>query len=269
MIEPRPAQRTQTLATDADARAEVVARDPVTYLRQVASECQKLEQYTLRFTRYERRGLFALLYGPEHIDGWFRRDPFSVRLKWLDEDLKYYESTYVAGEANGKVRFVTRWWSPPLKPPPGVNLVDLQTPVTWGESKRPLTDFGLERLMERTLASMDEAGDEVVVTYEGLVRLPETGEVVHHLHLAYASTWQRVPIQELYIDPQTDLPVGTVLKFASGTLDAAYFYEDVNPGVQLTDADFLLESERAALVDDEAARHDNGAVTANHEQSQD
>ena len=125
------------------------------------------------------------MFGPEHILCWFRRQPFSIRMKWQDEDLKYLESVYVAGQPGDKVRFVTRWWVPPLLPPPGINRVDLQTPVVWGESKRPLTDFGLERLMEQSVESLDAAGENVVVTYEGLreQNVPLTLEACQRIYL--------------------------------------------------------------------------------------
>jgi len=167
-------------------------------------------------------------------------------MKWLDEDIKYFESAYVEGWESNKVRFVTRWWSPPLAAPPAVNKVGLQAPVIWGEAKRPFTDFGLERLMQRTLDSVSKAGRDVVVTYEGLLQLPQTGSTAHHLHLAYSEDIKRVPIQELYIDVATGMPVGTILKFASGRIDAAYFYADLNTDVTLTDEDFLLQAERDA-----------------------
>ena len=139
---------------------------------------------------------------------------------------------------------MTRWWSPPLLAPPGINKVSLQAPVFWGEAKRPLTDFGLERLMEQTLTSVQSAGDDVAISYEGIVHLQQTDSTVHHLHLEYAERIKRVPVQELYIDVDTDLPVGTILKFASGRVDAAYFYEDLDANVTLTDDDFLLDAER-------------------------
>ena len=243
-IDIEPARVVELPPVTADAKAAAVRRDPVGYLRQVAAKCSELDYYTLRFTRYERRGLLQLMYGPEHIACWFRRAPFSVRMLWLDESLKYGESTYVEGAADNKVRFTTRWWVPPLKPPPGVNKVDLQTPVIWGESKRPLTDFGLERLMERTLAALDEAGEDVIVTYLGLAQLPERAGTVHHLQLEYPATRQRTPVQELYIDIVSDLPVGTLLKLPSGALDAAYFYDDIDTSVTLGDEDFLLSAER-------------------------
>jgi len=245
-IEPRPGPVRGVLPAEADARAEAVRRDPAAYLHRVMDNCRALNQYTLTFTRHERRGLFPRLYGPERIACWFRRSPFSVRMKWLDENVKYGETVYVEGQADNKVRFVTRWWSPPLLPPPAVNKVDLQTPVTFGESKRPLTDFGLERLMERTLAALEQAEGAVVVRYEGLAQLHADGPTVHHLHLEYPASQYRVPIQELYVDVATDLPAGTVLKLTSGDIDAAYFYADLDPAVKLTDADFMLAAERAA-----------------------
>lgn len=245
-IEPRPGEVKGLTPAEADARAAAVRHDPAAYLHQVAAKCRTLEQYTLKFERYERLGLLQTLRGPEHMQCWFRRQPFSVRMEWLDADVKYGQSVYVAGQAGDKVRFVTRRWSPPLLPPPSVNKVDLQAPVVWGESQRPLTDFGLERMMERTLDSYRRAGERVVLTYGGLCVLPNSERTVHHIHLEYPETYYRVPVQELYVDVVTDLPAGTVLKTRSGEIDAAYFYADVNPDVKLTDDDFVLDAERSA-----------------------
>lgn len=244
---PRPGEIKGVAAAEADTRAELVRRDPVAYMHTVLDRCRTLRQYTARMTRYERRGLLQRLYGPEHIQCWFRREPFSLRLKWLDEDVKYGETVYVEGQVGNKVRFVTRWWCPPLKRPPGVNLVDPETPVAWGESNWPLTDFGLERLMVRTLEPLQQPGVEAVITYEGLMQMPGDGRSAHCIRLEYPPSRFDVPTQELYVDVATDLPVGTVLRTASGRLHAAYYYHDINPNVMLTDDDFLLESERAAL----------------------
>jgi hypothetical protein len=258
-IEPRPGPLKGLTPAEADARAAAVRHDPAAYLRSVAEKSRGLNQYTLRFTRHERLGILRQLHAPEHISCWFRRQPFSVRMKWLDEDTKYGEAVYVQGQADNKVRFVTRGWSPPLLAPPAINKVDLQAPVVWGESQQPLTDFGLERLMERTLGSYQRAGDQVVVSYEGLRVLPESERTVHHIHLEYPEAQHRVPIQELYVDTATDLPAGTILKLPSGQIDAAYFYVDVNPNVRLTDADFLLPGERGAAPAVKPARRARAA----------
>jgi hypothetical protein len=242
VIEPRLGRLAGLPAAEADARADAVRRDPTGYLRQVTDNCRALEQYTLTFTRQERRGLFKLLYGPERISCWFRRQPFSIRMKWLDPEVKYGESTYVEDQQGNRVRFVPRHGLFGL--PPRITAVDLQTPVTWGEAKYPLTSFGLERLMERTVQTMEAAGEEVVVTYHGLKALGNDGRIVHHLRLEYSPTLYEVSNQDLYIDVETNLPAATVLKYRSGRLDAAYLYEDVDTNVALTDEDFLLEAER-------------------------
>ena len=251
-VAPQPGTVVDLLPAEAEARAEAVRADPIAYVNRVAELCRTLEQYTLTFTRFERRGFFKRMHGPEHIQCWFRRSPFSVRMKWLDEDLKYGESAYIEGRHDDKVRFVTRWWTPPLKRPPGINEVDLMTPVTWGEAKRPLTHFGVERMMERTLASLERAGDDVVIGYEGLRQLPDDGPTAHCIRLEFPASQHKVPIQELYIDVVTDLPVGTVLRLPDGRVDAAYYYRDIDVGVALTEADFLLEVERAATAGSDA-----------------
>lgn len=243
-VEPRPVAAEGPLPEEIEGSAAWVRENPRAYLRQVAEKCRDLEDYTLLFTRHERRGLFKVMHGPEHIRCWFRRSPFSVRMKWLDEDLKYGESVYIEGQHDDKVRFVTRWWSPPLLPPPAINKVSLQTPVTFGESKRPLTDFGLERLMERTLANMEAAGDDVTLTVKPPFHLDEDGPLVHQFHFEYPPGTHATPVQELYVNVATDLPAGTVLKLPSGDIDAAYFYADIDTDVELADEDFLLDVER-------------------------
>ena len=244
---------------EADARAEVVRADPLGYLRHVADNCRALQQYTVDFTRQEHRGLafFKLLREPEHIACKFRRTPFSIYMKWLDPDIKYGESTYVAGEQDNKVRFTPRHGLFGL--PPRITRVDLQTPVIWGEANYPLTDFGLERMMERTFANVERAGDDLVISYLGLTRLLDSERVVHYLRLEFPPSQHRAPVQELFVDVETDLPACTRILRPSGKLEAAYVWKDVNPNATLTDADFLLEAEReedqqripAATVSDE------------------
>lgn len=243
-IAPQPGPVRGVTPAEADARAEQVRRDPVAFIHQVAGNCDRLDQYTLTFIRSERRGLFHQLCGPERIACRFRRVPFSIYMKWLDEDVKYGESTYVAGQKDNQVRFIPRHGF--LGLPPTVTAVDLQTPVTWGESRYPLTDFGLQRMMERTLKSMKDAGNAVVIQYEGLRQLPDDGPTVHAIRLEYPQTQHPVPVQELYIDINTNLPAGTAIKHTSGEIDAVYYYRDLNPNVKLTDADFLLAAEREA-----------------------
>ncbi len=249
----QPASLSTSLAEPAFSNLDdLAARDPRAFLERVASRCSDLPDYTLRFTRTERRGLIPRLEGPEHIEVWFRRRPFSLRMKWLNEDLKFGESVYVEGRHDNMVRFVTRWWSPPLAPPPAINRVDLLTPVLLGESKRPLTDFGLEKTMARILATLDKAGSGATLSYLGVVEREAGGPRVHHIRVEYAPTGGKAPSQDLYFHLGSGLPAGAVLRTAVGQLDAAYAYDDIRPDVGLRDEDFLLEVERGAAASEPA-----------------
>jgi hypothetical protein len=227
----------------ADARAAIVQRDPIAYLHTVAERCRNLQQYTVKLVRYERRGaLIRTLQGPEHIQCSFRSTPFSIHMQWLDDNVKYNESTYVSGQHGDKIRFLSRGFVLGLKAPPGINEIDAQTPVSLGETLQPITDFGVARMLERTLRSMAE--EDAVVTYVGLKSMQGSHRPVHHLRMTYSAKRHPAPIQDLYVDVQTDLPAGTELRLPNGDLNAAYLYEDLNPQVRLTDADFLLSVER-------------------------
>jgi len=225
-----------------------VRADPLAYLRRVAANCAALQSYRLTLIRTERRGFgpFRALYGPERIACWFRREPFSVRMKWLDEDVKYGESTYVAGRYGNKVRFRPRhgWFGLP----PSTQYVDVGVPVIWGETLYPVTDFGLERLMQRTLESIEQTEGRYLLTYQGLGRLDPSGRLVHVIRIVFPEGVYPAPVEELYIDAKTDLPAGTRILTLSGRLVAAYVYDDVDTSVELRDEDFLLEAERSDSV---------------------
>lgn len=228
-------------ATDLSARSREVARDPLGYLQEVKRRADRLEQYTLVLTRQERRGLFAVLREPERIMAWYRRAPLSIRFKWMDPNVKYGESTYVEGRYDNKVRFIPRHGLFGLKP--GITAVDLQTPVIWGEARYPVTDFGLARLVERTLNSVREAQGNYALEYRGL-RTLENGRAAHHLWMRFPQSNRSVPVQELFVDAATDLPALTLIKRDSGELEAAYQYDNLDVNVRLTDEDFLLDAER-------------------------
>lgn len=219
-------------------------RDARGYLAWVAARCAALRQYTLRFTRTERRGLFGQLQTPEYMRVWFRREPFSVRTKWLNTDLKYDESTYVANAYDGRLRFVTRWWTPPMLPPPQINAVDPMLPVQFGEARRPITEFGLDGMMSRMQAALERAGDAVRVTYAGVEPRPMDGPMSHHFTIEYDTHPTGLILQNFWFDAATDLPSGVRLRTTPDALDSEYWYDDIDPSVQLTDDDFLLSIER-------------------------
>lgn len=226
----------------ASAAESLVRDDPIRFIRAAHARAAALSQYSIVLVRSERRGLLKRFEGPERIQCWFRRDPFSVRMKWLDSDVKYGECVFVRGQHNDQVRFIPRNGFLGLRP--SVVAVDVQTPVVWGEARNPLTDFGLEKMLERTLRSIEKAGEALIVTYHGIDRLDDAAPRAHHLTLQYPPDDFPQNIQELFVDPETNLPLATLILDRDGRLDACYRYSQLDTAVRLTDDDFSLEAER-------------------------
>ncbi|MBL8877784.1 MAG: DUF1571 domain-containing protein [Phycisphaerales bacterium] len=245
-----PAPQVET-ASEATAGREASAQtNPVAFIRSAHARAAALSQYSIVLVRSERRGLLKQFKGPERIQCWFRRAPFSVRMKWLEQDVKYGECVFVLGQHDDRVRFVPR--NGFLGLPPSVVAVDVQTPVVWGEARNPLTDFGLEKMLERTLRSIETAGEELAITYHGIVSLDDDAPRAHHLTLIYPPEKFPQNIQELFIDPETMLPLATRILNSDGRLDASYRYTQLDTTVRLSDDDFVLDAERTPPDDQRA-----------------
>lgn len=219
--------------------ADLIRKDPVAYLRQVQQRCDAIAAYRLTFYRQERLGVFQTLGKVEKIAVIFRADPFSVKFTWDDPASYLAESVYVAGENDNKL--IVREKHGLLGLPPVVRRLDAIDSVRWGQSKRPITDFGLSKLMERTISTIDRppAGQPARIEYRGVTTLELTGQEAHHLVVMRAvAPGHPDPRQDMWIDTQTQLPAGTALYLPEDKLDALYLYADVRPDASISDKDF-------------------------------
>lgn len=220
----------------------LVQSDPQAFFQYSLEQCRKLDGYALLFVRQERRGLFKTLQPAERIQTWFRRSPFSVRMKWLDPGIKYGESTYVEGKNEGRVLFVPA--DIPLNLPQRIYRVSPATPVSWGECRYPVTDFGIELLLKHTLETI--ADDPTAkLSYLGEVTPPDDARRAHCIRIDYSPKKHPAPLQKLYFDVQSNLPIRTEMLFADGAIDTIYAYHDLRNDRVLTDDDFVLEYEKA------------------------
>jgi len=226
-----------------------IEADPVAWLRELKQRCDALEQYRLRFYRQERLGLIPALTEVEDIQASYRKQPFSVKFEWHDEKMPYYESVYVAGQNNDKLLVRERHGL--LLFPPQVRILNLDDPVKLGKAKNPVTAFGLAQISDRTLVPFDDPKLRGVMTirYEGLVDLEPCVHPAHHLRIERPPTeGYRYTAQDFYVDAETRLPAGTDLWLKNGSLDARYRYSEVDPNVNLTDADFRLSKDHPQLA---------------------
>lgn len=214
------------------AEADRIQDGPEDYIRAQFDRCDGLQKYRCRFFRQERLGLIPKLTPLEEMWVWFRKEPFSVKFEWIEPeryDGQYFESVYVEGENEDKVVVRERRGVFPF--PPQVRQVPLMLPVQVGRAKRPVTDFGLARMLYRTLEPIDdpELHDDITFEYLGVTEDEIIGRPVHHLaiHRPVRSGWVHAK-QDLYIDAETTLPAGTDLWLESGDLDGRYRYTDID-----------------------------------------
>lgn len=220
-------------------------RDPVGYLRDCLLRSRQYSQYSLVLYRQERLGFIPTLQQPEHIRVLYRAEPLSIKMTWLEPDSESAEILYVAGQHGGHMLLLPRRGLFGL--PPTTTPLDLQTPVLWGKAKRPITEFGLARTLERTLEAITRVGPDppASVRYLHLKSLEQLDQPVHHVQIDYppgsATKHQR---QDLFIGAETRLPAGTFLWLPDGHLDAAYLYTELDLSIDLADEDFSITDRR-------------------------
>ena len=190
--------------------------------------------------RYDRevKGYTAILRKQERIDGElqrseiievaFREDPFSVLMKWKEGARRATAVLYVKGENGDKL----------LVRPAGVFAVagivvrDPNGPDARKAGRYPLPEFGIKIGMQRTLTSWEKARKNKTLHIEflGVKRVPEAGDrPCWVLRRTGYTRPEEDGIAQLttYIDKETWLQLGTVLKTSKGQLVGEYFFRDV------------------------------------------
>jgi hypothetical protein len=243
-----PVKRVETPQERHARDGERIAADPVGFLREVNRNVASLQQYRLTFYRQERTGLPPQLGPMERMRVAFRQTPFSVKLDWDDENMPYYESVYMEGQNRNQVVVRERKGALPFLPRM-VRSVDIMLPVKLGKSKNPITDFGLKRMVQRTLLPFDnpEVAKVMTIQYKGLIVLEPINRTVHYIRIDRPRMEGfQYTHQDVYFDAETLLPAGTDLYLPNDVLDVRYRYTDVNTDVRLTDADFRLSKDHPA-----------------------
>jgi hypothetical protein len=222
---------------------EFVERDPVGYLRECLQRSRPIQQYTLLLYRQERLGLIPQLQPPEYIRVMYRADPLSIKMIWVaPDDSEVVESLYVDGKHDNRLLVMPRRGLLPGLPPT-LGRYRVEDPVVWGKAKRKITEFGLTRMIERTLQAVDRAESQqaATVTYLGIKQLEQLDQPVYHLDIHYPpGSGARHTRQDLFVGAETRLAAGTLLWLADDVLDAAYLYSQLDLTARLRDEDFTI-----------------------------
>jgi len=222
----------------------LIEQDPVGYLRECLERSRQIQEYTLLLYRQERLGLIPQLQPPEYIRVMYRADPLSIKMIWTDPpDSEVVESLYVDGKHDNRLLIMPRRGLLPGLPP-ALGRYRVEDPVVWGKAKRKITEFGLARMVERTLEAIDRAEPQQspTVTYLGLKQLEQLDQAVYHLDIRYPpGSGARHVRQDLFVGAETRLAAGTLLWLTDDVLDAAYLYSQLDLTAPLRDEDFTID----------------------------
>jgi hypothetical protein len=203
--------------------------DPVAFLTNCLKRYDReVKGYRLTLQKQERIG--GKLQRTEVTDIAFRETPFSVRMDWKEGARLAQRVLYVKGENNDKL----------LVKPAGlasfiVSLVerDVDGPDAKKSGRYPLTEFGIKIGMQRTLASWEDARKEnaLHIEYLGVQRIQELGN--RPCYVLRRTGYKRpeddgITDLKVYIDQETWLQTGSVLKGAERQLIGEYFFRDIH-----------------------------------------
>lgn len=229
-----------TLTPGSSEEENAVRANPLAYLRDSERRAAGLTQYQLLFMRQERLGLVPSLRPAERMRADFRAEPFSVKFTWVGEDSEYRECVYFAGRNDNKVVLLPRRGLLGLPASPGS--FDPMDGVRFWKTRNPITDFGVHRMIVRTLKRIEDAAPHggAKLRYVGLRDLE--GTPARHFEMLYpAGDAFPSKRQDLFVEVASGIPLGTHLWLPSGELDATYLYlERRVPAKPLGDDVFTL-----------------------------
>jgi Protein of unknown function (DUF1571) len=229
------AHTTQLVSVDKDAKKLPNTPDPEGDVIVFLEYCLKqyditVTDYSLLFCKQERTG--NELNPLEIVEVCYRARPYSVFMRWHQGARLTDRSLFVEGEnkdSEGKSQVVAR--SKLLKK---VFHNDPEGVFAKQTSRYPINTFGLRQALARVLQPWKAAKDQgsLHVTYEKLHKVPETGHRTcykfHRSKFARPEGSDGVQDVIVYIDCETLLLVGSIVKGEQGKLLGEYFFREIN-----------------------------------------
>ena len=218
--------------------AKLAAKDPIAFLENCVRRYDRdVQGYKLRFYKKER--IDGKLNGAEEINVCFRDKPHSVLLRWVEGARKAKGALYVEGENGGKI----------LVKPAGLAVIAgiVKREVEGSDAKQSgrytLKQFGLKNATLRALNSWKtaKADDGLFVELVGEEKVKEAGDKT--CWVLKRSKYKKqendgVVETTLYIDKDTWLQVGSVVRGEDGKLIGEYYFRDIELNPKFDDNQF-------------------------------
>jgi hypothetical protein len=210
--------------------ANLLAAHPLKFLELCAERFdEQVKGYTCTFVKKER--IDGKLYPPgkddyEIIKVACREQPFSVFFQWVKKGKLASRALYVQGENDDKILarpFIT------LLP---IMAKALDDPQAKKSGRYSMAEFGMGLAIKRTVKAMQaaQARGELHLRYEGEFRVKEVGDKICYKFIRTPYE----PLEEdalneltIYIDKDTWLQVGSILRDPHENLLAEYFFRDI------------------------------------------
>lgn len=202
--------------------------DVITFLEKCVQRYDQLgiQGYSCILHKQERIG--GKLYPSEDIESFYREKPYSVFMHWLRGQRKAESSLYVEGENDGKM----------LAKPAGVAgiFVKVVERDVDGEDARQsgrytMKEFGLKIAIQKTYRDWKAAKEKgtLHVQYLGVRKVHEASDRLCYTLRRTCDEPDEDNITDttIYIDKETWLQVGSVLKDAQGRLIGEYMFRDI------------------------------------------
>ncbi|MCS6852493.1 MAG: DUF1571 domain-containing protein [Gemmataceae bacterium] len=214
--------------------------NPVAFLEAALRRYDR-EIKTLRYVLHKQEFINGRLYPAETIEVAYRERPRAVLMKWVEGARLAEAVLWVEGENDGMM----------LARPQGslarlaVGKVVRRDPDgadARATSRYSIKEAGPRNALERTLKSWKAAQERNILTirYRGIDKIKETGGRPCYVFEATFSQPQTEGTLHVtvYVDTETWLQTGSVLRGAQNRLLGAYFFRDVQVNPPLRDDQF-------------------------------
>lgn len=208
--------------------------DPVRFMQQCLAKVEK-EVHGYRAVLYKREKVNGTLQPLEVIKVAFRAKPHSVYMRWEKGGGLKQAVLYVEGQYDNKLLVL-----PPKAAVAAARLFgrdplmrkSLDDPLVKNSGRISIDQFGMQKGMRTALESWVEAAKrgQLHVKFEGLFQVEEVGNrLCYKLH----RTGYLIPEEDneaesiFYIDKETCLQVGSLLRDDKGNLIAEYYFRDI------------------------------------------
>jgi Protein of unknown function (DUF1571) len=243
----QPPDRPGAVIPAANVRPAEPAEDPLRRVYRLAStEYGRIDSYIVRLTRREQVG--GKDQPQEIIELAFRKEPFSVRFKWLDDTNKGRQALYVKGQYEGKLHTL-------LGPNDGNLLMKAGSHIALApdsamvrsRSRHMITEAGIGWLIDRFgehVVANEKPGARKILTYLGPVKRDEFTSPVEGVEQVIAPGAEKdLPRggKRLWLFGENHLPALVLATDDKGQLVEYYLHDRYLYPVKLGDDDFNPE----------------------------